>query len=116
VRVAHPFRAAAAAMGRPEGPRYAAPRLTRAHRVSGSANAYSVLPEASDANNTPPAVASTPLVSEPRKILKSQSVLPVSGSIALTPAEGDGSPALGATRPAAAVSRPMYWRPSSNGT
>src|SRR2546422_11726835 len=42
-------------------------------------------------NTTPPAVASTPLVSELWKILKSHVVRPLSGSIALMPADGGGS-------------------------
>ncbi len=54
-----------------------------------------MLPSRIAPNTTLPAVASTPLVSEPWKILKSHIVLPVSGSSALMPADAAGSPGFG---------------------
>src|SRR5262249_35471104 len=70
-------------------------------------------PSRDDANRTPPAVAITPLLSDPRKSLKSHIVLPVSGSSALMPAEGGGS--LGCGAGGAPRPRPIYCRPASNG-
>src|SRR6188508_3015720 len=64
------------------------------------------------AKSTPPAVAMTPLLRDPWLILKSQTVLPVSGSRALIPAEGGGSFGPGLLAPPACP-RPIYCRPGS---
>src|SRR6185295_326499 len=67
------------------------------------------------ANTMPPAVASTPLLRDPWLVLKSHTVLPVSGSIALMPDDDGGSfgPSPTALPPRAAL--PMYCRPCSYG-
>ena len=57
-----------------------------------------MLPSRDEAKSTPPAVASTPFESEPWNSLKSQTVFPVSGSMALIPALGGGSFAVLARR------------------
>ena len=70
-------------------------------------------PSRDAAKSTPPAVARTPLVSEPRNSLNSHFVLPSSGSIALMPALRGGpfGPCAGG-RPVSGR-RPMYCRPRS---
>src|SRR2546422_197268 len=71
------------------------------------------LPSRDAANTRPPPVAITPLLFDPCDSLKSQTVLPVSGSSALMPADGCGSFGPGAG--AAPRPRPIYCRPASNG-